>query len=157
MKSNFERNALSMPELSGCYQKGLQALSKNKRFVKVENPKELTGSIYLDGCTSIPNSAQFPRRWDYIFGYKSDVLALEVHTLSGANRAKEIVEKAAWLTNWMQKTGNPLQVNPKYFVVASGGSIDNSANKILAQKGLISCGHILHVDLELEKLRKLGA
>lgn len=156
MKSSFKKKALSMPELSGCYQNGLQALSQNKKFVKVEELKKLTGSIYLDGCSSIPNSGQFPRRWDYIFGYKSDVLAVEVHSLSGANRAKEIVEKAAWLRNWMKETGNPFKIEA-LFVVASGGSVDNTANKILAQNGLISCGRILNVDLELKRRKKLGA
>jgi len=153
---SFEEKVTGIPEIAACYRSGLQALGSYSHVIKVAFTRELRGSIFLDECSGIPNSTEFPKRWDYLFAYQKNILAVEVHPATGDNNVKDVIEKAAWLRNWLKNGGGKkLGVMHPYFFVATGSvNVKNgSLGAKLAQKGILSCGKILDVEKEL-KLKK---
>lgn len=147
----FKEIASEIPEVCDCFREGLQALGSNAGVVKVKNTRELNGSIDLDVCSNIPTSGFFTKRWDYLFDYQQHVLALEVHPAHGDRNIMEVVEKAAWLKNWLRKDGLGLVVKGFYFVSTGPVSYSNSSIRgKLAQKGISLCGKVLDVEKEMK-------
>jgi len=155
-KPSFAEKVAEIPEIAACYKPGLQALGSYSQVIKVASTRDLRGSIFIDECSGIPNSKEFPKRWDYLFAYQEKILAVEVHPASGDNNVKDVIKKAEWLRNWLKNDGGKkLEVMHPYFFVATGSvNVKNgSIGAKLAQKGIHSCGKVLDVEKEMKVLK----
>lgn len=89
--TTFKSIVQAIPAIAGAYSEGLQALeSKDAGKVKPQNPRKLSGSVYLDKClkTTNPHDA----RWDYVIGYREKAYFVEVHPANTSN-VDEVVKK----------------------------------------------------------------
>lgn len=92
--TTFKSIVQAIPAIAGAYREGLQALeSKDAGKVKPQNPRKLSGSVYLDKClkTTNPHDA----RWDYVIGYREKAYFVEVHPANTSN-VDEVVKKKKW-------------------------------------------------------------
>ena len=98
--TTFKSIVQAIPAIAGAYREGLQALeSKDAGKVKPQNPRKLSGSVYLDKClkTTNPHDA----RWDYVIGYREKAYFVEVHPANTSN-VDEVVKKKKWLDVWLK-------------------------------------------------------
>lgn len=141
--TTFKSIVQAIPAIAGAYREGLQALeSKNAGKVKPQNPRKLSGSVYLDKClkTTNPHDA----RWDYVIGYSEKAYFVEVHPANTSN-VDEVVKKKKWLDVWLKTNALDLKAmmaGTSYYWIASGkvAILPNSpqARKIAKNK-LVLC------------------
>lgn len=141
--TTFKSIVQAIPAIAGAYREGLQALeSKDAGKVKPQNPRKLSGSVYLDKCLKTTN----PRdaRWDYVIGYREKAYFVEVHPANTSN-VDEVVKKKKWLEVWLKTNALDLKAmmaGTGYYWIASGkvAILPNSpqARKIAKNK-LVLC------------------
>lgn len=141
--TTFKSIVQAIPAIAGAYREGLQALeSKDAGKVKPQNPRKLSGSVYLDKClkTANPHDA----RWDYVIGYREKAYFVEVHPANTSN-VDEVVKKKKWLDVWLKTNALDLKAmmaGTSYYWIASGkvAILPNSpqARKIAKNK-LVLC------------------
>lgn len=141
--TTFKSIVQAVPAIAGAYREGLQALeSKDAGKVKPQNPRKLSGSVYLDKClkTINPHDA----RWDYVIGYREKAYFVEVHPANTSN-VDEVVKKKKWLDVWLKTNALDLKAmmaGTSYYWIASGkvAILPNSpqARKIAKNK-LVLC------------------
>lgn len=141
--TTFKSIVQAIPAIAGAYREGLQALeSKDAGKVKPQNPRKLSGSVYLDKClkTTNPHDA----RWDYVIGYSEKAYFVEVHPANTSN-VDEVVKKKKWLDVWLKTNALDLKAmiaGTGYYWIASGkvAILPNSpqARKIAKNK-LVLC------------------
>ena len=141
--TTFKSIVQAIPAIAGAYREGLQALeSKDAGKVKPQNPRKLSGSVYLDKClkTTNPHDA----RWDYVIGYREKAYYVEVHPANTSN-VDEVVKKKKWLEVWLKTNALDLKAmmaGTGYYWIASGkvAILPNSpqARKIAKNK-LVLC------------------
>ena len=141
--TTFKSIVQAIPAIAGAYREGLQALeSKYAGKVKPQNPRKLSGSVYLDKClkTTNPHDA----RWDYVIGYREKAYFVEVHPANTSN-VDEVVKKKKWLDVWLKTNALDLKAmmaGTSYYWIASGkvAILPNSpqARKIAKNK-LVLC------------------
>ncbi len=141
--TTFKSIVQAIPAIAGAYREGLQALeSKDAEKVKPQNPRKLSGSVYLDKClkTTNPHDA----RWDYVIGYSEKAYFVEVHPANTSN-VDEVVKKKKWLDVWLKTNALDLKAmmaGTGYYWIASGkvAILPNSpqARKIAKNK-LVLC------------------
>lgn len=141
--TTFKSIVQAIPAIAGAYREGLQALeSKDAGKVKPQNPRKLSGSVYLDKClkTTNPHDA----RWDYVIGYREKAYFVEVHPANTGN-VDEVVKKKKWLEVWLKTNALDLKAmmaGTGYYWIASGkvAILPNSpqARKIAKNK-LVLC------------------
>lgn len=141
--TTFKSIMQAIPAIAGAYREGLQALeSKDAGKVKPQNPRKLSGSVYLDKClkTTNPHDA----RWDYVIGYREKAYFVEVHPANTSN-VDEVVKKKKWLDVWLKTNALDLKAmmaGTSYYWIASGkvAILPNSpqARKIAKNK-LVLC------------------
>lgn len=141
--TTFKSIVQAIPAIAGAYREGLRALeSKDAGKVKPQNPRKLSGSVYLDKClkTTNPHDA----RWDYVIGYREKAYFVEVHPANTSN-VDEVVKKKKWLEVWLKTNALDLKAmmaGMSYYWIASGkvAILPNSpqARKIAKNK-LVLC------------------
>lgn len=141
--TTFKSIVQAIPAIAGAYREGLQALeSKDAGKVKPQNPRKLSGSVYLDKClkTTNPHDA----RWDYVIGYSEKAYFVEVHPANTSN-VDEVVKKKKWLDVWLKTNAlnlKAMMAGTGYYWIASGkvAILPNSpqARKIAKNK-LVLC------------------
>lgn len=141
--TTFKSIVQAIPAIAGAYREGLQAFeSKDAGKVKPQNPRKLSGSVYLDKClkTTNPHDA----RWDYVIGYSEKAYFVEVHPANTSN-VDEVVKKKKWLDVWLKTNALDLKAmmaGTGYYWIASGkvAILPNSpqARKIAKNK-LVLC------------------
>ena len=141
--TTFKSIVQAIPAIAGAYREGLQALeSQDAGKVKPQNPRKLSGSVYLDKClkTTNPHDA----RWDYVIGYREKAYFVEVHPANTSN-VDEVVKKKKWLEVWLKTNALDLKAmmaGTGYYWIASGkvAILPNSpqARKIAKNK-LVLC------------------
>lgn len=141
--TTFKSIVQAIPAIAGAYREGLQALeSKDAGKVKPQNPRKLSGSVYLDKClkTTNPHDA----RWDYVIGYREKAYFVEIHPANTSN-VDEVVKKKKWLDVWLKTNALDLKAmmaGTSYYWIASGkvAILPNSpqARKIAKNK-LVLC------------------
>lgn len=141
--TTFKSIVQAIPAIAGAYREGLQALeSKDAGKVKPQNPRKLSGSVYLDKClkTTNPHDA----RWDYVIGYSEKAYFVEVHPANTSN-VDEVVKKKKGLDVWLKTNALDLKAmmaGTSYYWIASGkvAILPNSpqARKIAKNK-LVLC------------------
>lgn len=141
--TTFKSIVQAIPAIAGAYREGLQALeSKDAGKVKPQNPRKLSGSVYLDKClkTTNPHDA----RWDYAIGYSEKAYFVEVHPANTSN-VDEVVKKKKWLDVWLKTNALDLKAmmaGTGYYWIAFGkvAILPNSpqARKIAKNK-LVLC------------------
>lgn len=141
--TTFKSIVQAIPAIAGAYREGLQALeSKDAGKVKPQNPRKLSGSVYLDKClkTTNPHDAC----WDYVIGYREKAYFVEVHPANTSN-VDEVVKKKKWLDVWLKTNALDLKAmmaGTSYYWIASGkvAILPNSpqARKIAKNK-LVLC------------------
>lgn len=141
--TTFKSIVQAIPAIAGAYREGLQALeNKDAGKVKPQNPRKLSGSVYLDKClkTTNPHDA----RWDYVIGYREKAYFVEVHPANTSN-VDEVVKKKKWLEVWLKTNALDLKAmmaGTSYYWIASGkvAILPNSpqARKIAKNK-LVLC------------------
>jgi hypothetical protein len=97
-KPTFREVVEITPEISGNYKAGLSALGSYSGKIIVLQKSKLDGSVDIDKSTRTlyPNDS----RWDYCFGYKSEIYFIEIHT-ANTTEVKVVLKKLAWLKNWL--------------------------------------------------------
>lgn len=141
--TTFKSIVQAIPAIAGAYREGLQALeSKDAGKVKPQNPRKLSGSVYLDKCLKTTNSHD--ARWDYVIGYREKAYFVEVHPANTSN-VDEVVKKKKWLEVWLKTNALDLKAmmaGTGYYWIASGkvAILPNSpqARKIAKNK-LVLC------------------
>lgn len=141
--TTFKSIVQAIPAIAGAYREGLQALeNKDAGKVKPQNPRKLSGSVYLDKClkTTNPHDA----RWDYVIGYSEKAYFVEVHPANTSN-VDEVMKKKKWLEVWLKTNALDLKAmmaGTSYYWIASGkvAILPNSpqARKIAKNK-LVLC------------------
>ena len=118
--TTFKSIVQAIPAIAGAYREGLQALeSKDAGKVKPQNPRKLSGSVYLDKClkTTNPHDA----RWDYVIGYREKAYFVEIHPANTSN-VDEVVKKKKWLDVWLKTNALDLKAmmaGTSYYWIAS--------------------------------------
>ena len=141
--TTFKSIVQAVPAIAGAYREGLQALeSKDAGKVKPQNPRKLSGSVYLDKCLKTTNPPD--ARWDYVIGYREKAYFVEVHPANTSN-VDEVVKKKKWLDVWLKTNALDLKAmmaGTSYYWIASGkvAILPNSpqARKIAKNK-LVLC------------------
>lgn len=141
--TTFKSIVQAIPAIAGAYREGLQALeSKDAGKVKPQNPRKLSGSVYLDKCLETTN--HHDARWDYVIGYSEKAYFVEVHPANTSN-VEEVVKKKKWLEVWLKTNALDLKAmmaGTGYYWIASGkvAILPNSpqARKIAKNK-LVLC------------------
>lgn len=141
-------------ELTGCLKAGLQALGSNRRKIRVEATRNLTGSVDIDACLMrrYPNAP----RWDYVFGYKDRVYYIEVHQ-GRTGEMENVIAKLDWLVQWRERSAQSLEdlKHRSTYHWISTGRIDSAFGKnsryrrILRQKRIFGPDPILNADAVL--------
>jgi len=142
------------PELTGCLKVGLQALGSNRRKIRVDATRNLTGSVDIDACLirCYPNAP----RWDYVFGYKDRVYYVEVHQ-GRTGEMQKVIAKLDWLRQWRERSAHSLEYlkHQSTYHWISTGRIDsafaknNRYRRILRQKSIFGPDPILNADAVL--------
>ena len=120
-KATFKEIVKSIPTIANAYKDGLQAVeSKDAPRIKPQNPRKLSGSIYLDKCLKSANPHE--ARWDYVIGYDERAFFAEVHPANTSN-LDEVVKKKNWLEGWLNANAaalKALMAGSNYYWIASG-------------------------------------
>jgi hypothetical protein len=102
---SFTEAVRSTFELIGCLKSGLQALGSNRRKIRVNSTRDLTGSVDIDACLTrrYPNAP----RWDYAFGYNDRVYYVEIHQ-GRTGEMENVIAKLEWLRQWRKRSATVL-------------------------------------------------
>lgn len=108
------------PDVKDGFRMGLQALGTNSQYIKAADTRMIGGSVDIDQCTL----KLYPTdpRWDYAIDYAGRVHFVEVHPAATSN-VKEMIQKKAWLKDWLNKKAvdlKSLPAVPCVYWVASG-------------------------------------
>ena len=103
---SFPDAVRSTLELTECLKSGLQALGSNRRKIRVDSTRDLTGSVDIDACLArrYPNAP----RWDYAFGYKDRVYYVEIHQRR-TSEMENVIAKLEWLRQWRKRSAKSLE------------------------------------------------
>ena len=89
------------------YRAGTQALErKHRKRVTCEDPRRLTGSIYLDKALERESDYANTARWDYGLGYRpaagrpEQAVWIEVHSAT-TKEVTAVLKKLNWLRGWL--------------------------------------------------------
>lgn len=141
--TTFESIVQAIPAIANAYRDGLQALeSKDAGKVKPQNPRNLSGSVYLDKCLEKTNPHD--ARWDYVIGYCEKAYFVEVHPANTSN-VDEVVKKKNWLEAWLNANASDLKAmmaGTCYYWIASGkvAILPNSPQaRRIAKNKLVLC------------------
>ena len=140
----FEAAVKLTPEVTNCYQKGLQAVPKvDKSKVQLTDTTKCGGSLFIDQC--LIDQGLYPQgnRWDYAVDYNGEVYFFETHTAS-TSEVRTVLAKLQWLKDWLVASApeiNKLKAKSKtpYYWVQSDGYhiLKNSAHERAAiQSGI---------------------
>lgn len=102
----FEDAVCNCIEIKDAYQPGITALGKNSVSVRAIDPKKLTGSVDIDKSLLLARANE--PRWDYAVGYADAAYFVEVHPADTKN-VDEMLNKVAWLKNWLSATAPDLK------------------------------------------------
>lgn len=96
--SAFKDAVSKTPDISSGYKAGLTALGKYSSKVIVPNNVKVEGSVDIDTTTV----SLYPRanRWDYVIGFNSKVIFVEVHPAT-TGEVDVVLKKLDWLKNWL--------------------------------------------------------
>ncbi|MBL7999488.1 MAG: hypothetical protein JNL32_12735 [Candidatus Kapabacteria bacterium] len=102
----FKNVVETTPDIASGYKPGLTALGANSSKVKVVNNSLIKGSVDIDTCTAhtYPNA----HRWDYVIGYKSSVIFVEVHS-AHTSEVSRVLDKLKWLKQWLNSSAPDLK------------------------------------------------
>lgn len=141
------------PNLSGAWQKGLEALrTEDKPHIQAANTRKLTGSVDVDNALkrTQPNA----HRWDFAIGYQhSDrkaecVYWVEIHTASDS-QVSVVLDKLRWLKDWLVNDGRDLAKFERDFIWVSSGAtsftLTSPQQKQFAILGLQHKGRVLRI------------
>lgn len=121
LRLSFQEAVAATKDVEAGFRPGLQALGANSVVVRVQDKREISGSVDIDAITK----SLYPRdsRWDYVIGYKGNAYFVEVHPADTKN-VKEVILKKIWLEDWLKKRAPKLKeikaVNTPYYWVPSG-------------------------------------
>lgn len=148
---SFTEAVRSTPELTECLKSGLQALGSNRRKIRVDSTRDLTGSVDIDACLArrYPNAP----RWDYAFGYKDRVYYVEIHQ-GRTGEMENVIAKLEWLRQWRRRSAKSLEnlKHQRTYHWISTGRIDsafaknNRYRRILRQKRIFGPDSVLNAD-----------
>lgn len=107
--NSFEKAVAMVPDVANGYRPGLAALGSDSRYVMVEKPRSIDGSVDIDTCTKTlyPDA----NRWDYVISYAGCAYYVEIHPATGG-MVKEMEAKLAWLKQWLKQKAKPLENYP---------------------------------------------
>lgn len=138
----FKKAVLDTPEVSACFQNGLQALGANSAKVSLSDSRKAEGSVDIDGCTA----ALYPNdnRWDYALGYDGAVYFAEVHP-ANTGEVSTVLRKLQWLKDWLHAKApelNKLKAThrtPFYWILSGKFNIPKNSPQYrrLVQAGLL--------------------
>jgi len=138
--------------LSEAYEAGLKALAAVDRSrITVANEGSLCGSVNLD--TALRRGARAHEHvWDYGVCHATDgyqgIHWIEVHPASD-HGVTDLLDKFAWLTQWLASDGSRLRRMTVAFIWISSGKTTftktSSSARRLAQKGVRSAGRHYHI------------
>lgn len=148
---SFTEAVRSTPELTECLKSGLQALGSNRRKIRMDSTRDLTGSVDIDACLArrYPNAP----RWDYAFGYKDRVYYVEIHQ-GRTGEMENVIAKLEWLRQWRRRSAKSLEnlKHQRTYHWISTGKIDsafaknNRYRRILRQKRIFGPDSVLNAD-----------
>ncbi len=135
----FKKAVEATPEVSNCYQSGLQALGKYSQKIELSDTSKCQGSVDIDLCTT----ALYPNqnRWDYALAYDGKVYFVEVHSAETIE-VSTVLRKLRWLKDWLQEKSpeiKKMKAEQPYYWVQSGkfNILKNSPQaRAVAQVGL---------------------
>ena len=149
---NFTDAVQSVPEIAVCLKNGLQALERqDKNKIKVNSPRELKGSVYIDECLKrrYPNAP----RWGYVFGYRDRVYYVEIHPADNTRKVGEVTAKLGWLKQWRKlfaKNLESLEGQSTYHWISTGKTLSSIKRgkylQMLAQNGIRGPDSVLNTD-----------
>jgi hypothetical protein len=120
-KSNVFKLAVeNTPEVSNCYQSGLQALGKYSKKISLEDNSKCKGSLEIDECTRVIHPRE--NRWDFAIGYDTEVYFIEFHSAE-TGEVSTVLKKLSWLKTWLNEQAPELlklKAKQPYFWVQSG-------------------------------------
>ena len=131
--------------------KWVQALERqDKNKIKVNSPRELKGSVYIDECLKrrYPNAP----RWDYVFGYRDRVYYVEIHPADNTRKVGEVTAKLGWLKQWriFAKNLESLEGQSTYHWISTGKTLSSIKRgkylQMLAQNGIRGPDSVLNTD-----------
>lgn len=136
----FKITIEAIPDIQHGFNSGLRALGANSNKIKVQDTRQLNGSVDIDECTTekYPNAS----RWDYVIGYNEKAYFVEVHPASTSS-IREMLQKLTWLRWWLKHQAPDLkaiQAAEAPFRWVATGSVQISKKgkqaRQLAQSGL---------------------
>jgi hypothetical protein len=124
---NFNHAVRSSNDVRDAYQPGLQALlERDRNRLSCQDTRKISGSLNLDA--TLAGLYRDQPRWDYGIGIKKTestdkAIWVEVHP-ADANQVQKMVEKLAWLKNWLDNRAPDLmgitERDSPYIWVSSG-------------------------------------
>lgn len=138
---SFKAAVIATPEISACFQQGLQALGAYSSKIDLGDNRECNGSVDIDACVRAiyPNA----NRWDYVFSYKETVYFVEVHSAE-TNEVSVVYAKLQWLKDWLNTKAPEIvklkaNQNPYYWIQSGRFSILKKSKqyRFAAQKGIL--------------------
>ncbi len=94
----FQQAVAETPDISNCYQNGLQALGTYSNKIDLTDRRLCEGSVDIDSC--VLNNYPGQNRWDYAFSYNSEVYFVEVHS-ANTSEVSTVLRKLQWLKDWL--------------------------------------------------------
>ena len=101
--------------VNGAWRAGLWALeARDRQKVSCNDPRLLTGSVYLDEALMAQPEHARANRWDYGLGYKPTSLAgewavwVEVHPAT-TREVSTVLKKLQWLKDWLNGEAGALR------------------------------------------------
>ena len=122
------------PPVNDAYREGKQALERRHRgHVTCQDPRRLTGSIFLDLALAKEPEHANASRWDYGLGYRpatgpEQAVWVEVHSAT-TREVGTVLRKLKWLQDWLNSeaeqllrmTNNAAARDQRFVWVASRG------------------------------------
>lgn len=140
----FKDAVEATPHLAGQWQPGLQALrAEDRPHVLPSDPRKLRGSVDVDtALKKLPAQAE-AHRWDFAIGFQHTnraaefVYWVETHT-GNDSQISVMMDKLAWLKQWLAGDGKPLAGFECDFVWAPSGatSFTKGARQVRALAGM---------------------
>lgn len=122
MKSPLEAACDATPDLNGFFCLGLGALKSGKDKICANNPRDLTGSIDIDG--SLVQKYPEDNRWDYAVEHKGETIFVEIHPATSGGELNKMIAKVDWLRNWIRESAPALEEiraknHPYYWLITN--------------------------------------
>ncbi|PZR24962.1 MAG: hypothetical protein DI535_20150 [Citrobacter freundii] len=140
-ENSFEKAVNATKQISGSYQKGLQALGQYANKITLGDTRQCQGSVDIDSAVERLHSGE--NRWDYCFCYKNEALFVEVHPANTSD-VSVVLNKLTWLVNWLNEEApeiNKLKaksMHPFYWIQTKGFHIPPTSRQFrqVVEKGL---------------------